>query len=884
MRTLRWTLGLLRRGPLVLLGIALSLAVTVGFVGALSAFVTHSRADLTVRAAAQVPVDWQVQLTAGADPDAVAAAVASLPDLRARARVDIATVPALSSTSVAGTRTTGAARVLSLPPGYAGQFPGEIRPLVGATTGVLLAQQTAANLAVAPGDSFTVARPDGTRSRLRVDGVVELPAADALFQVVGAPATAGATAPPDNVVLVPADRFPTVVGGAPVVRQVHLGFDHSRLPADPGAAAALVARRNNNLQVAVAGGALVGDNLHAALAGAREDALYSLLLVLLLGAPAVLLAAVVSGLVVALRGDRRRREVALLRLRGAPSGAVLRLATGETVVTLLLAVALGLPLAEMSARWALPGAAGLDRVAVALAVSAGLVIAAVTQLGPVLRTTLRRAGTGGAAGSVRTDTAAATVATRHPWPLRVGLDLVLLAAAGLTFWLTSRGGYQVVLASEGVAKTSVNYAALLGPALAWPGLTLLTWRAVAAVLNRRTGALSREASHSAPELRAASLRRRRHVVARGATGLAVALALAGSTAVFTATYNSQASLDVALTVGSDVAVTAPVSVALPAGTEQALSAAPGARAVEAVQHRFAYVGPDLQDVYGINPATIGRAAPLLDSFTPGSTIRAALGALAARPDGVLLSAETLHDYQLHPGDLVRLRLQTGQDRQYRPVDFHVVGLVTEFPTAPKDSFVVANASYLTARTGSAAVSTYLVSSADPTRTAGALRARLLGTGAQVNDVVSARSTVTTVSGLAAADLAGLSRLALAYGLALAVACSGLALLLGAAQRRRALVLLGALGATSRQRGSFLASEAWALLVGGVLAGGVIASVVSYLLVKVLTGIFDPPPTGPALPTAYLVGLVLSVVVSTLAAVPLISRLAARAGPAELRAL
>ncbi len=879
MRTVRWSAGLLRRSPLVLLGTALSVAVAVAFVAALAAFIVSTRADLTVRAATRVPVDWQVQLTAGADPAAIDTAVQALPDVRARANVDSAPVPALTATGPAGTRTTGQARVLALPAGYPIDFPGEVRPLVGAGTGVLLAQQTAANLAVAPGDSFTVTRPDGTGATLRVDGVVELPAADALFQVVGAPANAGATAPPDNVVLVPPDRFAATVGTAPVVRQIHLGFDHTRLPADPGAAATVITRRDNALQVAVAGGALVGDNLQAALAGAREDALYSLLLVLLLGVPGVVLAAVVAALVVALRGDRRRREVALLRLRGAPPGALVRLVAGETAVTVVLAVAAGLPLGALATRWALPGSGGLTRVSVLLAMTVGLVIAVVTQLGPVLRSALSRG-----AGTVRADVVTAAVATRNPLALRLGLDVLLLAAAAVVFTLTARGGYQVVLASEGVAQTSVNYAALLGPALAWPGLALLTWRVVAAVLSRRTGRWSRDGAGRAPELQAASLRRRRQVVARGATGLAVAVGLAASTAVFTATYHQQAALDVALTVGADVAVTRPPSVPLPAGTDRTLAAAPGVRAVEPVQHRFAYVGPDLQDVYGISAGTIGRAAPLLDSFTPGTTIKAALAALAATPDGVLLSAETLHDYQLRPGDLVRLRLQTGADQQYRPVDFHVIGLVTEFPTAPKDSFIVANAGYLAAQTQSGAVSTYLVSSSDPTRTATAVRRQLTGTGAQVQDVVSARSTVTTVSGLAAADLAGLSRLELAFGLALALACSGLALLLGAAQRRRALVLLGALGATARQRGRFLAGEAWALLVGGVLGGTVIATTISYLLVKVLTGIFDPPPAGATLPGGYLLVLLATVSAATGLVVLGLRRLGLRSSITGLREL
>jgi putative ABC transport system permease protein len=878
-RSLRWSLGLLRRNTLLVVGTAVSLAVAMALVGALSSFVTNSRADLTVRAAARVPVDWQIQLTPSADNKVVDSAVAALLDVRTRAAVSYAAVPGLTAGDAAGARTTGQARVLGLSPDYQAAFPGEIRPLVGSAQGVLLAQQTAANLGVGPGGSFTVTKPDGHSTLLTVDGVVELSAADSLFQVIGAPANAGATAPPDNVVIVPPERFAAVVGSAPATRQIHVGFEHGRLPSDPGAAATLVSQRDNNLQVAVAGGVIVGDNLQATLSTAREDALYSLLLVLLLGAPGVVLAAVVASLVVALRGDRRRREVALLRLRGASPGAVLRLVGGETALTVLLGVALGLPLAVLAIRWAIPGhAVGLNRAGVVLAVGTVLLVAVGTQLVPAARSLLRRRP-----GGVRTDVSS-SVANQNPWPLRFGLDFLLLGTAGIVFWLTSRGGYQIVLAPEGLAKTSVNYGALLGPALAWPGLALLAWRLTAAVLGKRTGRLSRDRVGHAPELQAASLRRRRQVVARGATGLAVALGLAASTAIFTATYDHQASLDVALTVGADVAVTAPPSATLPPATRDMLVRAPGARAVEAVQHRFAYVGPDLQDVFGINPATIGRVAPLLDSFTPGTTIKRALTTLRQTPDGVLLSAETLKDYQLHPGDLVRLRLQTGMDGQYRPIDFHVVGLITEFPTAPKDSFIIANSTYLASRTGSADANTFLISSASPTGTSAALARELAGTGAHVADVVSSRSAVTTASGLAAADLAGLSRIELAFGLGLALACSGLALLLGARQRRRALVLLGALGATPRQRGRFLAAEAWALLLAGVLSGLVIAGTVSYLLIKVLTGIFDPAPTAATVPGGYLLGLVGSVVASTGIVVGILGRMGGGAGISELRNL
>jgi putative ABC transport system permease protein len=250
---------------------------------------------------------------------------------------------------------------------------------------------------------------------------------------------------------------------------------------------------------------------------------------------------------------------------------------------------------------------------------------------------------------------------------------------------------------------------------------------------------------------------------------------------------------------------------------------------------------------------------------------------------VLLAAETVHDYQLHTGDPIRLRLQVGRAGRYRSVGFHVVGIVTEFPTAPKDSFIVANAGYLTRVTGSPAVGTFLITSSAPLATATALRARL-GPAVQVHDIVTDRRTVTSASGLASADLSGLSRLELGFGLVLALGCSGLALALGIIERRRALVLLAALGATARQRGRFLTAEARALLAGGLLGGAVIGVTIAYLLVKVLTGIFDPAPTGLTVQVWYLTALATSVVAATAVVLVVMGRLVGRAGPSQLRDL
>ncbi len=877
MTTGRWLLGLTRRRPGSLLGAAASIALAVAFITSLGSFVTASRASLTARAAAAVSVDWQVQLTPQGTPAAVRQALNAVPDLTAVLPVDYAAVPGLTSTSEQGSRTTGTAYLVSLPAGYAAAAPAQVRYLLGARSGVLLQQQTASNLAAGPGSTISVRTPTGSTPKLKVDGVLDLPQADSFFQVVGAPAGAGATAPPDNVLVVPAATFSALTRGANVVHQYHVLFRHDRLPPDPSAATDALTGRALHFEASVAGGALVGNNLGAALSGAREDALYAQLLFYLLGVPGIALAAVVASLVVALRGERRRREVALLRLRGASPTRLLALAGSETALTAALGIALGVPLALVAVALALPAGTGLSTGWTITGAVAGLLLAGLTQLGPAVRAVARP----------RTEAvspaAAMALSTRSPWPLRLGLDVLLLAGSAVVTDLASRSGYKVVVVPEGIPVSAVNYAALLAPALAWPGLALLIWRISAAVLARQSGRLSRPRPGDAPELVAAAVRRRRRVIARGAAGLAVAIGLAASTAIFTATYNEQSRVDVALTVGADVALYEPPGAAVGPQHAAALRALPGTRAVEPLQHRLAYVGPDLQDIYGVRPSTIASVAPLQDSYFPGSRTGTVLQTLGRTPDGALLSAETLKDYQLHPGDPIRIRLQTGPDRQYRPVSFHVVGVVKEFPSAPKDSFIIANSSYLSSATGSDAVGTFLISSSTPGATGAALRATA-PPGAQVADVVSKRKTVTTASGLAATDLAGLARLELGFGLVLALACSGLALALGITERRRALVLLAALGATARQRGRFLAAEARALLVGGLLGGTAIAVTIAYLLTKILTGIFDPAPTGLTIPSGYLAALIGAVLGCTTAVLLTLGRLASRAGPAQLRDL
>ena len=211
----------------------------------------------------------------------------------------------------------------------------------------------------------------------------------------------------------------------------------------------------------------------------------------------------------------------------------------------------------------------------------------------------------------------------------------------------------------------------------------------------------------------------------------------------------------------------------------------------------------------------------------------------------------------------------------------MVGVVTEFATAPRDSFVLANRDYLARVTGLVSIQTLLVRTDHPSQVAARIHAP---DPALVNDITAPRVAVPSASGLAAGSLAGLARLTLAFGLLLASASAGLVLIVGATQRRRSLVALAVLGASARQRAGFLVTEARAIVVAGVLGGVVTGGLIAAELVKVLNGIFDPPPEHPALPWTFLGGLLGLVVGTGVLATMASARWAGRVDASRLRDL
>ena len=851
-----WVGGLVRHRWGRLGATAIGVALAVGLLASLGSFLSTSKATMTRRAIDTVAVDWQVEVQPGADATAVADQVATADHVTTSETVLFGTTSGFESTISGSTRTTGPGQVVGISDTYRSTFPAEFRDLAGANTGVLLFQQTAANLGAAPGDTISIGLAGQPATQVTVAGVVDLPQADSLFQNVGAPIGAQPQAPPDNVLLVAAstwhDLFDPVAATRPdlVHTQVHARLDH-RLPGDPAAAFSDVSGQARNLEVKLAGGGLVGDNLGATLGGARSDALYAQVLFLFLGAPGAVLAGMLTSAVASSSRDRRRREQALLRTRGATTRQLVGLGTLEALTVGIVGSALGLGLAIAVGRIAF----GTTRLGATTTAAIGWSVASVVVGLAIALLTIALPARRDARGLTVASARLVVGRVGNPWWMRWGLDLIVLAGSGTVFWLTSRNGYKLVLAVEGVPTISVNYWAFAGPALLWVGAGLLSYRLTHLLVGRGRPVVStllHPLSGGLSDTIAASMTRERRRIAHGAALVALTIGFAASTAVFNDTYRQQAEVDAVLTNGANVTVTnSPgVTVGPDSPEAQQIAATSGVQHVESIQHRFAYVGADLQDLYGVNPATIVDAGRLQNGYFEGGTAKDLIAGLAARPDSVLVSAETVRDFQLLPGDAVTLRLQNGVTKEYTDVAFHYTGVVKEFPTAPSDSFLLANADYITQMTGSDAVGAFLVGTAggDITSVADSLSGQL-GTDATVTDINSSRRVIG--SSLTAVDLGGLTRVELGFALALAAAATGLTLWLGLAERRRTFTIASALGANQRQLGWFVWAETGLVTIAGIVAGAVTAWALSNMLVKVLTGVFDPAPEHLATPWPYL---------------------------------
>lgn len=883
--TYLWISGIFRRRFGRLAGAFAGVALTVALLATLALFLVDSSVSMTRRAVDAVPIDWQVEAVPAADPAAIRAAIGKAHAVTTIHEVRYAQTAGFEASTGGTVQTTGPGKVIAFDADYLKDFPKEVRPLAGTTDGALIAQQTAANLHVGPGDTLTIARVGVAPVTVKISGVVDLPDADSLFQAVGLPPQAAPQAPPDNVLILPLAEWHRVFDPQQVVRpdttrlQFHVRLQRDSLPVRPADAYTAVAGAVKNLEVQVAGQALVANNLGARLDAVRGDSLYATVLFLFLGIPGVALASTLTLAVAATGADRRRIEQALLRVRGASTRRILSFSGTEAIAVSVTGILAGLLAAFAFSSLAL-GMAGTTAAVVwssLLVALAGCVLAVAAIVVPAWN-----------ASRTRTVASARLGVGRGKAPLwqRYWLDILALVVAALVFWQSASTGYQIVLAPEGVPATSVDYKAFIAPALFWIGAALLTIRLSSTIIagnGKVLRAVIRPLTGRLSAVVAASLSRQVRRITIGVAMTALAVSFATSTAIFNTTYNNQARVDAELTNGSDVTVfgttARPASAHLPV-----LATLPGVGAAEPMQHRFAYVGADLQDMYGIDPRTIGKATSLSDSYFRGGSASQIMSRLANTENGVLVSEETVMDFQLQNGDKVNLRLISAKDNQYHVVPFKFIGVAREFPTAPKDSFLVANAAYISKMTGTDASEYVLMrATGDPAQLAKtAMTALVNDPSLRVKDI----GTVSHIIGssLTAVDLSSLTRIELAFAVAMASAAAGLMLALGFIDRRRNFAILTAIGAKRDQLSSFLWAEGALVVLGGTIFGLLSGTVTAWMLVKLLTGVFDPAPDALSIPWFYVGTVTTLVIASVVAAVSFTNVRSAKATAEMLRDL
>jgi putative ABC transport system permease protein len=869
--------GLIRSPDRTAIRIAV-LAAAVGLLGAMLLFIGSSLRTVTGAAIRRVPLDLQGPVASYPAAQSVAQGVAAQPGVLHATAAATAPFAGVSHSGPEGLSNAGSGSLLAVPPGYERGF-NVYRFLQGAFVpgAIVLDQQLAATLQARIGDTVTIALRPGARPRsFRVSGVALITAPDVVFQPLDPLLGPAPAQPPANAAILPLDTFartlapelpsvsPAGLGSSAVPGaqsgvqwQVQAQADPSRLGHTPAQAYTRSLQVVNRIERSLPGQVRFVNNLSDSLNTATGDALYAETLYIMLALPGALLGLGLAYLAALGTVERDRRELALLRARGASRVHLLALASAESVVIGVIAGALGTAAAIAAAELLISGGVGLT-------LTRGLVAGAVCVALAIAGAMAARVGASAAAWRSSV-TAGRRSVRRGGTPLwrRLYLDVFALALSGLIYWLTASTGFSAVVNPDSNPTLSLSVYMFFAPALLWIGATLLLVRLRGRSLAWAVRRVAGDRARDPRGFLLVSAGRRGAAINRGLIIVGLLLAFGVNLGIFTATYDQQANVDAQLTLGADVTATAPPGIAAQRNLAARIAAVPGVRATSAVDHSYAYVGPDLQDTFGIDPRTLPRATHLRDSYFRGGSAAEMMARLRARVDGVLVSKETISDYSLSIGDLLRLRVLDHRTGKFNVVPFHVVGVVQEFPSAPRDSFMVANISYLGAADHAGGPNVVFAASDEPRPAAERVAAATRADGTIVKNVTqegqAIASSITTV------DLRGISKILEVFTVLLAAAAMALFIALEQSERRHEFATMAALGARMREIRAFGWSEAGLVLVASVLLAALLGWLLSEMLVAMLQHVFDPPPDHLAVPWTYLAELIGAAVAGTLLA-------------------
>jgi putative ABC transport system permease protein len=872
--------------------------LAVGLLSSVLLFVDASARGMTQRTIAAVPVDMRANaLTYDLNIPSVQANLLRQRGVVAALPLTLSHFASSAHSQNNSTFTTGAGAILAFDDAYLRAFPtlhivqGQLAP-----SGIMLSLDMSTNLGAHVGDTVTLKLPGGAGEyRAQVTGIANMRGGDVLFAPTDPRLLGVAFNPPANVVVVPLSLFNSTLfarlrdtpppqasalpGGTngviqsdvlPVDQQIHLKIDRSALAGDPTQAQVQTTQLRHALEKLYPGQLRVADELFAAIDTVKGDVLWAQVLFVFLAIPAVLLAAYLSYYMSQTLIESQEREFALLRARGATPrqlhGIVATMSLIVGLVGALLGLLGGLAVSMMGFGIQTPDLANWRLWVGTLAWSllAGILVAGLSTYLPARQVVV--------AEILQARRAAKPEGARPLWS-RLYLDVAAIVAAVVIFRITQVNGFHPVLNAEGNPTISLSYYTLLAPLLFWFGAAFLLIRVGSGVLQRSAQAMGRLLSPLFGEVGhyvATTTARRALPISKAAIVVALALSFGFSISVFAATYSHQQRVDAELTLGSDVKVTPVPGHPQVAAFAQPLARTPGVSAATPFKTTVAYVGTEIQDIFGVDVASLRRATNLPDAFFQGATATDTMNRLAATPDGILVSAETARDYSIVVGDRMTIRIFNRNSQTYQDAHFTVAGVASEFPTAPKDAFLVVNLHALTAATADPAISFFLLKAPGSPATLARTLQTQLGTGvAETQSIDSVVAQLAT--SLTSLNLNGLAVIEYLYTILIVSAGAMVFVLALLAERRREFATMRAVGTVGRQLAAFVISEAALISMSGLVAGMLIGAALSFMLVMILTSLFDPPPAWPIpnyAPLAFLVGgaivaLVAAVVVATL---------------------
>ncbi|MDX6450142.1 MAG: putative transport system permease protein [Gaiellaceae bacterium] len=843
------------------------LLVSVALLGAMVLFIGNSLRTMTATTVRSVSLDWQGPVGSASAAKQVAASVAKQSGVAAAEPVATAPFAGAQHTSSAGTIRAGAGFVVAVPPRYQSEFH-TFRMLYGSlrSDGVVLDQQLAATLQAGVGDTVLMSPRAGAKPvPLKVTGVAVVSAGDTLFQPLIPLLGPTPASPPADVAIMPFASFvkhfgstlgavapssasaaAAATGTAGITYQVQAQVEPTILTGSPQHALGQETHLRNKIERSLPGQVQFVDNLESSLTGAAGDALYAEALYIMLAVPGALVGLGLAYLAALGAVDRDRRMLRLLRARGASRKKLLLLAAIESAFVGLFAGALGAALALLTVKWVVGGNLTTWPWAVGVCVVVGFL--------------------GSFAGRVAAGVGALREEQRSQKPLwqRLYLDLVALAVSGLVWWLTARTGFSAVVSPDSNPTLSLSVYMFLAPALLWIGSTLLLVR----IRGRLFELLAPKRATKPRDFLLVSAARRAASINRGLVIVALLLAFAVNLSVFSATWDQQSLVDARLTVGSDIVVSGAN------GVQPVVAQTPGITGTTALDHTYAYVGPDLQDVFAIDPATFQQGTSLRDSYFLGGSAKQMMNRLAARPDAILVSKETITDYSLNLGDLLKLRTLDHRTGTFHVVPFHVAGVVQEFPSAPKDSFMVANLAYILQATHDPGANVvFAQTSGNPSQVARVVAQRVTAKGALVKNISD--QATQTASSITTVGLRGISRIEEAFALLLAAGALILYSVMAFAERRQELATMAALGKKPRSIARFIWTEIVLIVVVASALASVLGWVLAEMLIAMMQHAFDPPPDHLAIPWGFLGALALVVVAGAALAAIVAERSVAR---------